>query len=170
MSTLRYKLFGIGKLPEALRAAIEPEGMLHVFEGVPAHFRFAGSVPGLRSAGETRTYSGALALTRRRMLATVSVVPHAAGRVVDAAWHEAPTTPIVGAESMRCGGPVLARLDTTGLHVELDVSRVDASFSGQLTLHFELTFTPAELAELPAGHVAFAVPADYVLRLTGVAG
>lgn len=64
MTTLRYKMFGIGKLPDDLRAAAEAEGVLHVYEGVPVAYEFSGNLPGLVVAGtNTRSYSGALALT-----------------------------------------------------------------------------------------------------------
>ena len=77
MTTLRYKLFGIGKLPEDMRAGLEAEGALHVYEGVPATYEFSGKLPGLFVKGtNTRRYSGAIALTKKRILGTLSVVPN----------------------------------------------------------------------------------------------
>ncbi len=167
-TTLRYKVFGIGKLPPALRADVEGEGLLHLYEGVPVHFRFAGRVPGLTMAGEIRTYSGALAVTKRRALGTLSVVPRLAGRVLDVAWNAAPGEPIPGAEGSRCGGPVRVLFDEGGVHLDLDIAHLDAEWQGNLKLDFDLTFSPAELAELPRRTLEFSVPEEYVLKLLGV--
>ncbi|MEO7109397.1 MAG: hypothetical protein ABI183_03070 [Polyangiaceae bacterium] len=69
MTTLRDKLFGIGKLPDDMRAAAEAEGTLHSYEGVPVAYEFSGQLPGLSVKGtNTRSYSGAIALTKKRVL------------------------------------------------------------------------------------------------------
>ena len=39
---------------------------------------------------------------------------------------------------------------------------------GSLKLDFDLTFSPAELAELPRRTLEFSVPEEYVLKLLGV--
>lgn len=168
MTTIRYKLFGIGKLPDDLREAVEREGVLHLYEGVPVHFRFAGSIPGMVSSGNTRTYSGALAITKDRVLGTLSVIPKHAGRALDARWNAPPDAPIPGAEARRCGGPIEVTIDANGVSMHLDVARVDASWQGEFSLHYDLAFSPEELAELPARKLSFAVPEEYVLKLVGV--
>ena len=157
MSTLRYKLFGIGKLPDDLRAAADAEGALHVYEGVPVAYEFSGKLPGLIVSGtNTRSYSGALALTRARLLATVSVIPKHAGKVIDHAW--ATNEP----------GPLDVTLDARGLRLSADLAKVDPEWSGHLSLHYELTFSDAELAELPARALTWNAPHEWFLKLAGV--
>lgn len=68
--TLSYRLFGLGGIPDTLRALIEAEGPLVVDEGVPGRLmmnRVAG--PGQRHRGRTEGFSGFLAVTRCRILA-----------------------------------------------------------------------------------------------------
>ncbi len=157
MTTLRYKLFGIGKLPEELRSAVEKEGALHVYEGVPVAYRFSGKLPGLVVVGtNTRSYSGALALTRRRILGTLSVVPKLAGKAIDHEWTA--TTP----------GPLSVTIDEHGVLLAVDLAHVDAEWSGHLSLHYELTFSPDELKQLPATAFTLSVPQEWVLKLAGV--
>lgn len=157
MTTLRYKLFGIGKLPEEIRAAAEQEGVLHIYEGVPVAYEFSGKLPGLIVGGtNTRSYSGALALTKRRILGTLSVIPKVAGRAIDHEWTAADS------------GPLKVTIDEQGVRITLDLAEVDAEWSGHLTLHYELTFSPAELQELPARTFALPAPHEWVLRLAGV--
>jgi hypothetical protein len=157
MTTLRYKLFGIGKLPDEMRAEVEKEGVLHVHEGVPVAYEFSGKLPGLVVRGtNTRSYSGALALTKRRLLATLSVVPKLAGRAIDHEW---------GATEK---GPLKVTIDGRGVLVKVDLGDVDASWSGHLSLHYELTFSPEELRELPATAFSWSVPHEWVLKLAGV--
>lgn len=156
-TTLRYKLFGIGKLPDDIRAAIESEGALHIYDGVPAHFAFSGRVPGLVVAGtNTRTYSGAIALSRRRVVGTLSVLPKLAGKVLDVSW-EVPSK-----------GPAEVTIDAHGLTVAIDIGRVDPEWKGHLSLHYDLKLSPEELAEIPRRAFAFEVPHEYVLKLVGV--
>lgn len=157
MTTLRYKLFGIGKLPEEMRSAVEKEGVIHVFEGVPVAYEFAGKLPGLVVGGtNTRSYSGALALTKRRILGTLSVVPKLAGKAIDHEW------------SATGSGPLAVTIDERGVSMRVDLAEVDAEWSGHLSLHYELTFSPEELKDLPATTFSMTVPHEWVLRLAGV--
>lgn len=157
MTTLRYKLFGIGKLPDEMRSAVEKEGVLHVYEGVPVAYRFSGKLPGLVVTGtNTRSYSGALALTKKRILGTLSVVPNLAGRAIDHEWtaHDA--------------GPLEVTIDQRGVRMEVDLAKVDPEWSGHLALHYELAFSPEELAALPAQKFSMGAPHEWVLKLAGV--
>lgn len=157
MTTLRYKLFGIGKLPDDLRAAVEAEGLLHAYEGVPVEYAFSGELPGLVVRGtNTRSYSGALAITRRRILGTLSVVPKLAGRALDHEWSA--TKP----------GPLKVTIDERGVAMAIDLADVDPGWSGHLSLRYELAFSVAELAEIPTTTFSVAVPAEWVLKLAGV--
>jgi hypothetical protein len=156
MTTLRYKLFGIGKLPDEMRAEVEKEGVLHVYEGVPVAYEFSGRLPGLVVGGtNTRSYSGALALTKRRLLATLSVVPKLAGRAIDHEW---------GATD---AGPLQVTIDERGVRMKVDLGDVDAGWSGHLSLHYELTFSAEEVRELPATAFSWSVPREWVLKLAG---
>ena len=157
MTTLRYKLFGIGKLPAEMRSAVEKEGVLHIYEGVPVAYRFSGKLPGLVVNGtNTRSYSGALVLTKRRILGTLSVVPTLAGRAIDHEW------------AAQGPGPLRATIDERGVHLEVNLEDVDPEWSGQLALHYELTFSPDELRDLPARAFSVSVPHEWVLKLAGV--
>lgn len=157
MTTLRYKLFGIGKLPDEMRAAVEKEGVLHVYEGVPVAYEFSGKLPGLVVVGtNTRSYSGALALTKRRILGTLSVVPKLAGRAIDHEWTATDS------------GPLEVTIDEHGLLMKVDLAKVDDEWSGHLSLHYALTFSAEELNELPARSFLLPAPHEWVLKLAGV--
>jgi hypothetical protein len=157
MTTLRYKLFGIGKLPDEMRAAVEKEGVLHVYEGVPVAYAFSGKLPGLAVGGtNTRSYSGALALTKRRIVGTLSVIPKVAGRAIDHEWTAAGS------------GALKVTIDASGVLLAVDLADVDPEWSGHLSLHYELTFSPEELKDLPANVFSVSVPHEWVLKLAGV--
>jgi hypothetical protein len=157
MTTLRYKLFGIGKLPDDMRAAVEAEGALHIYEGVPVAYEFSGKLPGLSVKGtNTRSYSGAIALTKKRILGTLSVIPKIAGRAIDHAWTDAGP------------GALKVALSENGMLLAVNLADVDPEWSGHLSLHYELTFSPEELKELPAREFSMSVPHEWVLKLAGV--
>ena len=88
MAVILRRLLRIGRLPGALRAELEPEGILFFDEYVPVTRRFHGAVPGLRSSGSIASYVGALVLTEDRVLGTLSSVPKLAGRTIDLRWDE----------------------------------------------------------------------------------
>lgn len=157
MTTLRYKLFGIGKLPEEMRAAVEKEGVLHVYEGVPVAYSFSGKLPGLHVTGtNTRSYSGALAITKKRILGTLSVIPKVAGRAIDHEW------------TANASGPLKVTIDERGVLMAVDLADVDPDWSGHLSLHYELTFSPEELNDMPERALSLSAPHEWVLRLAGV--
>src|SRR5262245_61998088 len=106
MAVFLRKLLRIGKLPGPLRAEIEAEGIIHLNEYLAVTRRFSGSVPGKRAHGSVGSYVGSLALTNRRVLATLSTVPKLAGRTIDQPWA-APQ-----------GGAVKAEISATGLLLE----------------------------------------------------
>ena len=55
-----------------MRAEVDAEWLVHLAEHVSVTMRFTGTVPGRTSVGKLRGYVGALALTHRRVLATLS--------------------------------------------------------------------------------------------------
>ena len=156
MSVVVRKLFGVGKLPADLHAQVEAEGLIRLAEFVAVTRRFSGSIPGLRSQGSIASYVGSLAFTEARVLATMSVVPKLAGRVVDVRWDEAQQ------------GAAKAEISATGLQVDLDTAAVDERFHGHLSLHFKDTIDDGVLARLPRRSLSFDVPPEYVFRAVGV--
>jgi hypothetical protein len=151
------RLFRLGVVPDALRAELEPEGMLAVFENVAVRYRFSGHVPGLISAGEVRAYSGALVVTGSRLAGTLSVLPGSAGRAIDVPW----TTGDDGA--------VHLTIDETGVHIAIDLARVSPSdFTGTQTLDYVQPLSAELLAQLPKRSFGFDIPREYALRLAGV--
>jgi hypothetical protein len=150
------KLLRIGRLPDEMRAAAEGEGILQLSEFVSVTRRFTGSIPGKRASGSVSGYTGALVLTRERVLATLSTVPGLAGRTIDQRW-DAPVD-----------GPVRADVAPDGLHLDVDVSQVDPHSRGQLSLHYKTLIPDDVLAELPTRSLAFSVPPEWVYRAVGV--
>jgi hypothetical protein len=151
------KLFRLGVLPDALRAELEPEGILAVFENIPVRYHFSGRLPGLISAGNVRVYSGALAVTRVRLAGTLAVVANSGGRAVDIPW----TTGDDGA--------VHVTVDSAGVRVDIDLARVSPSeFAGTMSLDYRQPLTAEVLALMPKKTFGFDIPREYALRLAGV--
>jgi hypothetical protein len=156
MAVYVRKLFGIGKLPADLRAEIETEGPIYLAEYVAVTRRFSGTIPGLRASHTVGSFVGSLAFSTERVLATLSVVPRLAGRMIDVRWDEAHA------------GAATAEISPTGLQLDLDVARIDPKFSGQLSLHYKDAIPDEVLARLPSRSLAFDVPPEYVFRAVGV--
>jgi hypothetical protein len=157
MAVFLRKMLGIGKLPDDMLAQIEAEGVLHLSEFVPVTFRFSGKVPGKVAKGNFSSYVGALALTRKRALATLSTVPKKAARSVDHEWN----TP--------GGSMVQATLDESGLLLSAaDLSVIDPSFSGSTSLHYKAPLSEEVLAQLPERSFSFDVPPKFVYSVCGV--
>lgn len=157
MAGLLRRLFRIGKLPADVRAQVEAEGVIHLSECVGVAARFTGHVPGRRSVGLVRAYGGALVLTNRRLLATMSALPGRSGRAVDQPW----TTPKTGAVS--------GTLSATGLTLQVaDLSSVDPEFSGTLSVTYTTGLSADVLARVPARTLAFDVPPTFVYSVLGV--
>lgn len=150
------KLFGIGKLPADMRAAIEAEGLIYLAEYVAVTRRFSGAIPGLRASHTVGSFVGALAFTAERAVATLSVVPRLAGHMMDVPWTEAQA------------GAAKAEISSSGLQFDLDVAHVDPKFSGHLALHYKHAIGDDVLARLPLRSLAFDVPPEYVYRAVGV--
>jgi hypothetical protein len=156
MAVFVRKLFGIGKLPDDMRAQVEAEGLIYLAEYVAVTRRFSGAIPGLRASRSISSYAGALAFTSQRVLGTLSVVPKLAGRAIDVRWDEGQT------------GAATAEISSTGLQLDLDVADVDPKFSGQLSLHYKDAIPEDVLNRLPRRSLAFDVPPEYVFRAVGV--
>lgn len=102
------------------------------------------------------SYTGSLAFTSERVLATLSMLPRLAGPTVSVRW-DAPQT-----------GAANVEISSTGLQVDLDVSAVDAKFSGELSLHYKVAIPAEVLDTLPRRSLAFDMPPEYVFRAVGV--
>ncbi|BBX64729.1 hypothetical protein MSAS_39030 [Mycobacterium saskatchewanense] len=156
MAVFVRRLFGIGKLPPDLHAQVEAEGLIYLADYVAVTRRFGGVIPGVRLPHSVASYTGSLVFTSERVLATLSMLPKLAGPTVDARW-DAPQT-----------GAAKVEISSTGLQVDVDVARVDANFSGELSLHYK-TAIPAEVLDrLPRRSLAFDMPPEYVFRAVGV--
>jgi hypothetical protein len=156
MAVFLRKLFRIGRLPSALRAEVDAEGVLFLAEYVAVTRRFRGTVPGLRSGGSIASYVGSLVITNERVLGTLSSVPKLAGRTIDQRF-DAPQT-----------GAVKAELSRTGLTLDVDVAAVDPRCSGELSLHYKEDIPQDVLARLPRTSLAFDAPPEFVFRAVGV--
>jgi hypothetical protein len=157
MAVLLRKMLGIGKLPDDMRAQLDSEGLIHIAEFVPVTFRFSGKVPGKTAKGNIRSYVGALALTQLRVLGTLSSVPKKAGRAVDHQWNHA------------SGSMVQATLDGSGLTLDIpDISVVEPTFSGSLSLHYKAPLSQEVLMQLPQRSFSFDAPPKFVYSACGV--
>lgn len=157
MVVILRKMLGIGKLPDDMLTEVQTEGLLHLAEFVPVTFRFSGRVPGKTAKGNIRSYVGALALTKRRVLGTLSSVPNKAGRSVDHQWDDA------------AGSMVKATLDESGLTLDVpDISVVEPSFHGSVSLHYKTPLSDQVLARVPQRSFTFDVPPKFVYSVCGV--
>jgi hypothetical protein len=157
MAVVLRKMLGIGKLPDDMLAQVEAEGLIQLTEFVPVTFKFSGHVPGKVAKGNFRSYVGALVLTNRRVLGTLSSVPKKAGRAVDHQWTDDE------------GSMVNATLDESGLLLDVpDISAVQPDFSGSLSLHYKAPLSAEVLGRLPQRSFAFDVPPKFVYSACGV--
>jgi hypothetical protein len=156
MAVFVRRLFGIGKLPPDLHAEVEAEGLVYLADYVAVTRRFGGAIPGVRLPHSVASYTGSLAFTSERVLATLSMLPKLAGPTVNVRW-DGPQT-----------GAAKVEISPTGLQVVVDVSQVDAKFSGELSLHYKTAIPADILAGLPRRSLAFDMPPEYVFRAVGV--
>lgn len=156
MALLR-KMFRIGKLPDDMRSQVEAEGVIFSAEFLSAVVRFTGTVPGRRSVGLVRGYGGALVLTNRRVLATLSAIPGKAGRSVDQPWTAAQS------------GMVTGTLSENGLLLDIaDLAVVHPDFSGQFSLTYKTALPADVLTRIPTRSIGFDVPPKFVYSALGI--
>jgi hypothetical protein len=68
--TLLYRLFGVGKIPAQWRATMESEDIVLMDEGIGGTVTYRDfRSPGRRASWKKSAFSGAIALTRTRLLA-----------------------------------------------------------------------------------------------------
>lgn len=150
MPGLLYKLFGAGRLPQAIRDEIDGESILFETEGIRVTVHRHGRVPGARDAGGVSAGLGGYAVTDRRVIGASG-----RGKLVDVPYDAA------------TGGPATLTLDSDGLHVRFDLDRVHPSCHGELRLEFRQPLTDAQLATFPARELSFGVDPQKVVRLFG---
>jgi len=148
----RHSVIGSSKSAQCrrlLRAEIKNEQVLFLEEGIAVTVWRRGTAPGFRGGGTGR-FSGAFAITDRRIVASISKTV-----MVDASFEvkEAP-----GAE---------ASLAEDGLHVKVDAS-IHPRCSGEIEMHFKHEFTNEHLSRFPHSRVSFNFPVELVPKIFGV--
>lgn len=149
-------MFGVGKLPDELRLTLESESVIVLAENLAVVRRFSGSVPGLHSGASVARTAGALAVTARRVVATLAVQSDPASIAVDCGWDC--TEP----------QPMKVEISADGLVLDVDVHRVDRSFQGHLSLHYEYDVPADVLARVPQTSLRQNVSAEFVCHALGV--
>ncbi|WP_418003820.1 hypothetical protein ACNO8X_01285 [Mycobacterium sp. PDNC021] len=157
MPVLLRKMLGIGNVPDDIREQLQAEGILHVAEFVPVTFRFSGHIPGKVAKSTLRSLVGALIVTEKRLIGTLSSAPKKAVKTVNHAW-DAPA-----------GTMVQAELDDSGLLLDAtDISAIDPTFEGSMSLRYKTPLPAEVLAALPARKFTFDVPSKYVYLACGM--
>jgi hypothetical protein len=147
--TLRYRLFKVGAMPDGLRDEIKQEQVLFLDEGIPVTVRRRGTAPGF-SGGATGKFSGAVAITDRRIVASVSKTI-----MVDAPYEAKDAT----------GAGLSIKED--GLHVTVDAS-VNPRCSGEIEMHFKAEFTTQRIDQFPSRQMSFHFAPELVPKIFGV--
>lgn len=158
MPAFLRRMIGVGKMPDALRAQFESEGVIDLGENLAVIRRFSGSVPGLHSGASISRTSGALVFTSQRIMATLAVSADPAAPAVDCRWDA--TEP----------APMKIEISADGLKLDVDVHRVDPSFQGHLLLHYKHDIPADVLARMPRTSLRQHVSAEFVCRALGVRG
>lgn len=156
MAIFLRRLFGIGKLPIEMRAQFDSEGIIYLAEYVAVTRRFSGKVPGFRTTGSVASYVGSVVFTAQRAVATLSSLPKVAGRTLDVRWDDPQH------------GSAQAEITSSGVTLDVDVAEVDPRFSGHLSLTYKTDIPEEVLGRLPAKHLVFDVPPEYVFRAVEV--
>jgi hypothetical protein len=150
MPGLLFKLFGAGKLPQAIRDEVAGETVLFETEGVRVTVHRSGRVPGARDAHGVSAGLGGFVVTDRRVIGSSG-----RGKLVDVPYDAA------------TGGPATLTLDVEGLHVRFDLDRVHPSCHGEMRVEFRQALTEEQLATFPARELSFGVDPQKVVRLFG---
>lgn len=129
---LRYRLFGMGKMPEQMKAVASSAGVIVADEGLPVHNRVRSlRIPGAKVGGGVRTASGALVILPDRLLASVGSYV-----IVDTAF---------GAD-----GEQELELGNDGVHLRFDVASAYDRGSGSIEIYYRLPLDDSVLSRLPA--------------------
>ena len=130
---LRYRLFGMGKMPDALTAAAAGSDVLLADEGLPVRNHVVAlRIPQARVSTGMRTASGALVILPDRMLASIGT------RVILDTHFDASN----GKQQLALAGD--------GVRISFDVATVLSGGSGSVDVHYRLPIDASVLASLPA--------------------
>lgn len=135
---------------EAMRTKIANEQVLFSDEGIRVIVKRRGTAPGFRG-GSTGRFSGAIAITDRRIIASISktVMVDAPYDAIDAHGAEASIKP-------------------DGLHVNIDAS-IRAGFTGEIEMYFKTDLTQ-QLNQMPQRELKFNFAPELVPKIFGVPG
>lgn len=151
-TTLRYRLFKIGKMPPTLAQAASGPDVIVAAEGIS--LRCHGSsikLPGYRAGSSVNLASGAIVLTQERLLTSFA-------RYV-----------VVDSEILPAGQePHRVELAADGVRVFPDLPTLfgDAG-SGVLELHWRIEIEPSRLASLPSGPASIVLPEQVAPLIRG---
>lgn len=140
-SALRYRLFGMGKMPPELRALSSDPAVLIAAEGLPV----TQTVDALKlerasvAHGVKRLVGAVVLLPDRLLLSTGPSV------IVDAQLP-APAQPPTAATAT-------AEFSRAGIHLSADVASLVERGSGTIELRYRLELNPSLLAQLPQAPV-----------------
>ena len=143
-----YRLFRVGKMPDAVRREISGETVLFQSEGIRVALHRSGRVPGDVDMAGVSVGWGSFAVTDRRVVGS-----RARAKVVDVPYGPA------------AEGPAMFVLDPAGLHVLFDLDGMGhPSMSGSMRIDFH---QEADLARFPVRQLSFPVDPQKVVRLFG---
>lgn len=145
---LRYRLFGMGKMPEQMKAVVSSAGVIVADEGLPIRNQVRSlRIPGAKVGGAVRSSSGALVILPDRLLA--SVLNYV---IVDTAFD--------------ADGKQELELGSDGVHLRFDVATVFERGSGSVEIHYRLPLDDSVLSRLPVRscHVGVTHAFDALLR------
>lgn len=121
MKTMLHRLFGLGRIPAALAAELQHEGVIAQDEGIRCWLRADRfRRPGLVAVGMARSFTGAIALTGTRIIALRN-----AGRIINVPFTD---------ERIRQLTVDLPAPDT--LRIAFDSSKFHPDWSGTLAYTF----------------------------------
>jgi hypothetical protein len=155
MAAFFSRFVRIGRLPEPLRAQLEPEGIIHVAERVHVSQRFSGSAPGVHSSVSVNRQIGLVVFTHERLYALLPAIPRLKGPAIDRRWDDSKD------------GPAKVEISESGVQMDIDIGHVDPRFQGRVSLHYKTSIPDDVLAALPARSLAFAVSPEFVFHMLG---
>lgn len=144
-----FHLFGLGRMPEPVRAEVLAAKPVVFAEGLGGWLRPRGGMPGGIRMHSISSVHGGLAFTETRLVVTVGKhVP------VDLAFADVVE-----------GAAATITLSDTGLRLEVDMARAVRGARGTLQLDFKHPMGPQELGRLPATRFGFRMDENAAARL-----
>jgi hypothetical protein len=129
---LRYRLFGMGKMPPRLKDAAAAADVILAAEGLPVHNRVESlRIPGAKVGGGVRSAAGSVVILPGRVLASI-------GNYV---ILDTSLPPGHGRQELAAS--------SDGLRIKFDVASVMAHGSGSAEIHYRLPLDGSLLSRLP---------------------